>query len=126
VCPCESAECGPVQLFETDKKLRENEKKNTRARESAENRIDIGRMEGRRRRCKKALYRIQQKLIRHRINAASLSMVFAWKEEEGRGGYACWRRIFRIVSPFVPAFAYRLFAVRSELFCHASQNKVHL
>lgn len=53
-------------------------------------------------------------------------MVFGWKEEEGRGGYACWRRISRIVSPFVPAFAYRSYAVRSELFCHASQNKVHL
>jgi len=27
MCPCESAECGPVQLFETDKRGREDEKR---------------------------------------------------------------------------------------------------
>lgn len=32
MCPCQSAECGPVQLFETDKNLKKVKKARTSAR----------------------------------------------------------------------------------------------
>lgn len=65
MCPCQSAECGPVQLFETDKNLKKNKKKR-RARTSARADISVRKEEEK---------DLQQKLIGRYINAISSPML---------------------------------------------------
>lgn len=64
MCPCQSAECGPVQLFETDKNLKKMKKARTSARADISVRKDEEEEKD-----------LQQKLIGRYINAVSSPML---------------------------------------------------
>lgn len=108
MCPCESAECGPVQLFETDKRSRRDEK-SAREREESGYRCAEGR-EGKRARAGKGgrLYRAQQKLIRRCISAGVLANVIRARGEQRRRVHARRSRSFAFPLLPRPSFSLRL------------------
>jgi len=114
VCPCQSAECGPVQLFETDKNSKKMKKASTSARADISVRKDEEEEKD-----------LQQKLIGRYINAVSSPMLSKGDRVEVRGETErdTIRCLVRIPTFFAlslsldlysPAFVYRSFAMLSE------------